>query len=529
MSDQLLTPKKTQSHNSKPQQQPGKFILGSPKSLKKPIPHVVFLIFSKSDLCRLAVIRVLLNFYLNVNPEFTWGFEFMTRSGLKGRRLNSSKHAFNFTQESLKLFSIKYEEFVECEIGISAIMEYVHQLSIQCQWNTSPAVPFQSPIKSRERKSVLKMRNYLILVGNTSSNIHEFQRYKNSQSLTNFQILKDLAELILIPSLCQHLLQQRISTIWMQTSETDENTNDHDLLCEWSVSALLRIMGGSLITSGLIRSFNFGPLWKAILQESVDENLQQRAIIQYENPMNILKYPACFQYHKFNATKKIECSIPELSELTNISIFVNVSCRTENCLNEDIEGYQICGITEHRCKAPNQEFCIIVPSPNSESIRGFVKISQFLNNRHYSALAKKLGTTAATYLINFNEISGGATLYSLYDIENVDSARVNDIYWDIEKWFSGKQSPSSIETILRSDQRDSKDFDRLTLHVWNNSLNQDTLPKKVQITPSVKQIASISTEIKISDELESIDNLNGLYSRLNEIYFEILFEKVVLV
>lgn len=187
------------------------FAFGSPNSLRKPIPHIVFLIENGSEFTRFAVLKLLLNFHINVNPEFTWGFQFVNSDFL-------SNQMEVFTVEALMKFQEQLQNHKETNLNLSELKKLISIINIQHAWNSGPVVEMQSPIKV-ERRGPIKLRNYLFIIKplpKSKCELDEFGGYFNASLYDGLQsILTDF----LTENFWSDLIKERIATYWVDPEE----------------------------------------------------------------------------------------------------------------------------------------------------------------------------------------------------------------------------------------------------------------------------------------------------------------------
>lgn len=220
------TPSKPISHTPRKP-----IVLGSPQSIKRPVPHLVFLITTPSKQTIPAIIRMLLLMHLHINPQFTWGFEIL-KNGF-GHRLATSRHCLSLSSHSIQLLLDALEKETPSEntqqhdVTLSSILAMIGQLTVQAPWNDAPAVELQSPLKKQGTswKGSVKLRHFLFIVGELP---HE------SKSMSSFLGLGDSTmglgsclDAFVMESmnvtLWNDLMNARIATYYIDISESQLN------------------------------------------------------------------------------------------------------------------------------------------------------------------------------------------------------------------------------------------------------------------------------------------------------------------
>ncbi|KAI8897764.1 hypothetical protein BC833DRAFT_592382 [Globomyces pollinis-pini] len=265
-------------------------VLGSPTTLNKPIPHVVFLIATRCSQTKLAVIRILLYIHLHIHPQFTWGFEILGNKNPMGKRLGVSKHMYSLDSSSLKSLNTALTNATEIQYTLQDITNALKQLAIQAQWNGGPTVPFQSPLKRKDSawkgwKGNIKLRNYLFIVASLPTLGKELSEFVSSKSVSAGNDLRDgldmLKEELLQEDLWMDLLKERIAMSWVNIGP-DFNIASrvpNDNVIESFTGAIMKQFGGAIMNSSFLTSNQFPSLMKLIKADYLDATLVKQTLL----------------------------------------------------------------------------------------------------------------------------------------------------------------------------------------------------------------------------------------------------------
>lgn len=265
---------------------------GSPVSLNRAVPHLVFLISSNSEDVKLAVIRILLLFHFHVNPNFTWGFQLVERLPIR-KKLLVSKQTFNLTPQHLQEFSQTVDSYEPCDVDVAMLILYIKQIVIQAVWNCSPAAPFQSPLKRHDSawdgwKGNIKLRNYLFIMGDLPKDLAQLSRFVGIGSENIGHTFEHLNKEFLDKQLWFDLMKERIGTFWVDVSSENESV-ESGLVQSW-ISLLLKPFGGSLITNHLLRSVDFVQQFKFLKVPHVDAFAAKKFFDSNNSESNFVDY-----------------------------------------------------------------------------------------------------------------------------------------------------------------------------------------------------------------------------------------------
>ena len=292
---QLKTPKKP-------------VLLGSASSENDPIPHVCFLVnvqsstgSSSSEIkmhLKQQLIRVLLLFHTQINPDFSWSFEFLVQSKKKraeGRGEGpSSRSMWNLglDEKSLAIFSRELDLMItesddsdnndnKSGYTIADLVESIKALSAShSRWSSSPATRNLSPFKIRDSiwakwQGNVKLRNYLIFLSPLPSS----EGKTSLQSLLGKHVIMDQETPELLETfrgemmdqdLWVSLLKSRIALFWFDPfppqledkesdSDCDHNSKESSLIDIWTMS-IMRIYGGACLNYNTLNSADIVPL-----------------------------------------------------------------------------------------------------------------------------------------------------------------------------------------------------------------------------------------------------------------------------
>ncbi|KAJ3311030.1 hypothetical protein HDV04_004450 [Boothiomyces sp. JEL0838] len=241
--------------------------LGSPQSSLKPIPHLVFLIDPKSIDVKVIVVRILLLFYIHINPLFTWGYEIINfEKELRGKKLGVAKHDFGFTHAALQQLASDLDiAQSNKQENIAYLVELIRQVSIQGQWNNSIASHLQSPLKRQSKVSKsTKIRNYLFVIAPLPKDIVDLNSFLNQKDLQLDELMQVLHQEFLSIDLWNDLISERISLHWINSDLP--TTNDIVVRTESWLSNILRLYGGRYFDYYLVYSDHLRHHWKEILK-----------------------------------------------------------------------------------------------------------------------------------------------------------------------------------------------------------------------------------------------------------------------
>ncbi|KAJ3256701.1 hypothetical protein HK103_005196 [Boothiomyces macroporosus] len=241
--------------------------LGSPQSSLKPIPHLVFLIDPKSIDVKVIVVRILLLFYIHINPLFTWGYEIINfEKELRGKKLGVAKHDFGFTHAALQQLASDLDiAQSNKQENIAYLIELIRQVSIQGQWNNSIASHLQSPLKRQSKVSKsTKIRNYLFVIAPLPKDILDLNSFLNQKDLQLDELMQVLHQELLSIDLWNDLISERISLHWINSDLP--TTNDIVVRTESWLSNILRLYGGRYFDYYLVYSDHLRHHWKEILK-----------------------------------------------------------------------------------------------------------------------------------------------------------------------------------------------------------------------------------------------------------------------
>ncbi|KAJ3323024.1 hypothetical protein HDV06_002470 [Boothiomyces sp. JEL0866] len=302
--------------------------LGSPQSSLKPIPHLVFLIDPKSVDVKVIVVRILLLFYIHVNPLFTWGYEIINyEKELKGKKLGVAKHGFGFTHDALQQLAsdLDIAQSNEQE-NLKYLTDLIRQVAIQAQWNNSIASHLQSPLKKQSKpgKSI-KIRNYLFIVSPLPKDLSELNTFLSQKELQLDELLEVLHQDFLSLDLWNDLLSERICLYWINSDLP--STNEIVAKTESWLSNALRLYGGRYLDYYTIYSENFRHYWKDILKiPSVDGQICQLFFTQNSYSLFLESFDKVyfnFGSAKHPITNSISLLIPETFFPFSLSLALN--------------------------------------------------------------------------------------------------------------------------------------------------------------------------------------------------------------
>lgn len=282
-------------------------LLGSASSENDPIPHICFLInlqssagSSSSEIkmhLKQQLIRVLLLFHTQINPDFSWSFEFLFQSKKKraeGRGEGpSSRSMWNLglDEKSLAIFSRELDLMItesgdidntdnKSDYTIADLVESIKVLSASnARWSSSPATRNLSPFKIRDSiwakwQGTVKLRNYLIFLSPLPSSDGK----TSLQSLLGKHVIMDQETPELLETfrgemmdqdLWVSLLKSRIALFWFDPyppqvdkecdSDCDHNSKESILIDMWTMS-IMRIYGGACLNYNTLNSADIVPL-----------------------------------------------------------------------------------------------------------------------------------------------------------------------------------------------------------------------------------------------------------------------------
>ena len=497
---------------------PQRIQLGSPASMKKPIPHILFLITSKTMLAKIAIIRILLNFHLNVNPQFTWGFELVNKRTAVGKRLQSSKHAFEFNLENLKILGESLESYEGCELDSMTLTNYLRQIPVQCEWNSSQVVPFQSPIK-RSLSKVVNLRNYLFIVGSIPHNPESLSKFLTMERAgrTESNLLTRFASDLGQSDLWSELITARISTNWIMPDDVVYSRNSYVV---WSVSQFLKTRGGVLLTEKFILSREFSSLWKNQKLSLVETDFLSKHRLSvgsapfYSKPQNANNLTISLALFETSTDDdKIIVKSNDVEETKWI-----FECLT---LNDEI-------ITSS-CK-------IRLYPANSESVSTFLTLLRELENRNMRAVFAN--AKSERFLLNVCEISGEAIAYRFESsVSRKINSQVSNIIeveppcYDPTPWLT-KMVPNSVidlvsRGIIVSEQK--KQLHQYTLGIWDSDRSFKPLVSPSKIVTTLDKIDEQPEPPKLSIEQDfaaPCSNLDDILAYFKDLYLSALFESL---
>jgi hypothetical protein len=216
---EFSTPKKSTPKNRKPVE------FGSPNSLRRPVPHIVFLVASKTENVELALLRTLLYFHFHVTPSFTWGYHFLEKQGsLLGKRLPVSKQMLNINPETLFEFRQQLQRNDEPNnFTIDHLIDCTRQVIVQAPWNNGPVVAFQSPLKRQDAnwknwRGSIKIRNYFFILGSLPRGLEGLNDLVGTTNPNVLSCLSHLNEKFLFKELWMDLMKDRIGLYWLDVS-----------------------------------------------------------------------------------------------------------------------------------------------------------------------------------------------------------------------------------------------------------------------------------------------------------------------
>jgi hypothetical protein len=219
---------------------------------------------------------------LNINPDFTFGYEFLTQSA-GGQRLKSSRQLLQFNHDSLLQLE---KDFTGSVFKLKNLVQMIKQITIQALWNNSPLVQFQSPLKKNNQfhwNQTIKIRNYLFVVGELPKNSSDLKDFTGADLhwKANLDFVKDS---LLLQETWVDLMKERIAIYWLDLThessdlqtptlhhETNQirngkatpETNIHGIV-ESYISVLLRQFGGNVIPYQNLISPNFPEFFNQI-------------------------------------------------------------------------------------------------------------------------------------------------------------------------------------------------------------------------------------------------------------------------
>ena len=487
---------------------PKKMILGSPASMKKPTPHVLFLIHSTTKLAKIAIVRILLNFHLNVNPQFTWGFEFVHKRALIGKRLDSSKHAFDFNLESLRELGKKMDEYKSWDVDLSTLIDYLNQIPVQCEWNTGQVVPFQSPIKKRVFSKALNIRNYLFIVGSVPEDYHKLAQFSglDASGLDDSFILEHFGKELGSVEMWAEILSARIATYWVSTNE---KSNTNAIFLQWCIAMVLRNRGGGLLNERFYCAMDFEKLWKSQKIESVDTCMLLNQSETLSMPLG-----------KFSKMLSINPDL-DLGIESNFPITASFSMDGENITLEKLVP----------CNYFDKDgFKLSIGPASIESANKFMNLLYKLESSNQWGV---ISTNSCKYFFRVSCVIGEASVRKvteseLNDLDDANNETIeNEITFDPEPLLKGS-IPDYVKKVLyhgEVHQFYHNEIQEFTLGIWQ--LKQASF----QVTPLKRNEDIFSARKPVTKALPTIDevsfsaaNMDELSKSFKEIYDSTLFK-----
>jgi hypothetical protein len=189
---------------------------GSEQCAMSPSPHLHFICDTSGPILKSKVLSTLLHFYLQVDPQLTWSWEFTPGP-------SKSPKVYDFGVESLAVFNSELNSSSrggKSDHMLKQLAQLIRHALVKVDW-TSGTAPFQSPIKRADFRHLTqpKIRNYMFIMSPLPSTLHELRQWAGAPKGDLRSVLALTLNEMMIEDLWSDAASKRVCVSWINSDE----------------------------------------------------------------------------------------------------------------------------------------------------------------------------------------------------------------------------------------------------------------------------------------------------------------------